>query len=142
MKAGGFDAVIGNPPGDGGLLRERTSLDHLRRRYARSASGKFDLTTQCRELGVRLTSATGFGMIVPNKFFHTGAAAHLRSLLAEKQLRHIIGLWRRAGLRWGDELLVNTGPPQGNRRRPELREVVGRAETSTVVTPCSCRLWC
>jgi len=91
MARGGFDADIGNPPWVMTAYHEKDTLDHLRRRY-KSATGKFDLYYLFVELGVRLISDTGLlGMIIPNKFFHTNAAANLRALLAEgRGIRSIV----------------------------------------------------
>ncbi len=90
--AGGFDVVIGNPPWlMAGYYMTDHSLEYLRHNY-RCARGKFDLYYPFIEQGWRLVSDNGFfGMIVPNKLFHTKAASHLRALLSEgKCIRRIV----------------------------------------------------
>jgi hypothetical protein len=81
----GFDAVIGNPPWLMAGYYVKDSMDHLKRRF-RAARGKFDLYYLFIEQGCRLLQVNGrFGMIVPNKFFHTSAAKELRQLLSESR---------------------------------------------------------
>jgi hypothetical protein len=82
MSAGGFDAVIGNPPWvmAGYVLGEE--IAGLKKTYI-SAYGKFDLYYCFLELSLRLVTESGMlGVIVPNKFFHAKAATNLRGLLA------------------------------------------------------------
>jgi hypothetical protein len=92
MEAGGFDAVIGNPPWlMAGYYMTHGTLAYLRHEF-RSATGKFDLYYPFVERGWGLLSPDGYlGMIVPNKFFHTKAGARLRSLLSEgRWVRRIV----------------------------------------------------
>ena len=83
---GGFDGVIGNPPWLMAGYYVKESLEYLRRKY-QSATGKFDLYYLFVERGYRLLSpnSSKFGMIIPNKFFHTKAASFLRRLLAAQK---------------------------------------------------------
>lgn len=100
MKRGGFDAIVGNPPWlmAGYYLPE--NLDYLRHRF-RSAQGKFDLYYLFIEQGCRLLSDDGlFGMIVPNKLFHTRAASSLRSTITKHK-------WIRSIVDFGDEQLFS-----------------------------------
>ena len=86
MKVGGFDAVIGNPPWLMAGYYLTDTLDYLRREF-KTAEGKFDLYYLFIEQGCRLVSSDGlFGMIVPNKFFHTKSASSLRVFLANAKL--------------------------------------------------------
>lgn len=81
MKAGGFDAVVGNPPWLMAGYYHPTEVDYLKENYA-SATGKFDLYYCFIEKGLKFVRQTGgFGLIVPNKFLHTKAAASLRKML-------------------------------------------------------------
>ena len=74
MAAGGFNAIITNPPWVMAGYYIGSEMDCLRREY-QSAEGKFDLYYLFIEKGLRLLSKAGrFGTIVPNKFFHTRAA--------------------------------------------------------------------
>jgi len=84
MDEGGFDVIIGNPPWlMAGYYANEAQIAHLQREYT-SATGKFDLYYCFIELSLKLLSENGiFGMIIPNKFFHTGAATNLRRLLIE-----------------------------------------------------------
>jgi hypothetical protein len=85
IAAGGFGCVIGNPPWLMAGYYVTDELDYLRSTY-RSAKGKFDLYYLFIEQGCRLLSEDGlFGMIVPNKFFHTRSASKLRDLMSESR---------------------------------------------------------
>ena len=89
-KKGGFDAVIGNPPWVMAGYYVGDELQYLTSHFE-SATGKFDLYYLFVELGVRLLNEKGrFGMIVPNKFFHTGAARALRRQLSSQCFLHSI----------------------------------------------------
>jgi predicted type IV restriction endonuclease len=83
MKAGGFDAVIGNPP----YVRIQGSpteqVDYFTGHY-RAATGNFDLYAVFVEKGYDLLSAGGrWGNILPSKFFRTDYGQGLRAFLAE-----------------------------------------------------------
>ena len=89
---GGFDAVVGNPPWlMAGYYLPEEALEYLRKRF-RSATGKFDLYYVFLEFSRELIRVGGrFGMIVPNKLFHTRAASTLRSLLSNtRQLESVV----------------------------------------------------
>lgn len=90
-RSPGFDAVIGNPPWLVAGYYAQNELDYLRATYE-SATGKFDMYYPFVEQGCRLLSTNGlFGMIVPNKLFHTQAASTLRSLLSHnKWVRRVV----------------------------------------------------
>ncbi|MBU2602574.1 MAG: N-6 DNA methylase [Actinobacteria bacterium] len=86
----GFDAVIGNPPWLMPGYWDKTPLDYLRVRYT-SSTGKYDMYYLFIERGLGLLCASGkLGLIVPNKFFHTGAARALRGLLGNEEGLHEI----------------------------------------------------
>ena len=81
MQAGGFDCVIGNPPWLMAGYYVGDEIEYMRQKF-RTAQGKFDLYYLFIEHGLSLASKRGrFGMIVPNKFFHTKAAMRLREIL-------------------------------------------------------------
>jgi hypothetical protein len=82
MKAGGFDAVIGNPPYVRIQGFPREQIAYLTNKYD-SATGNCDLYVSFIEQGYELLRPNGrFGMIVPNKFFRTDYGIGLRNLLA------------------------------------------------------------
>ena len=91
IAAGGFDAIIGNPPWLMAGYHLEKDVAHLRGKFV-SAHGKFDLYYLFLEAGLGLTKPSGrLGMIVPNKLFHTKAAGPLRGLFAQtKWLRQIV----------------------------------------------------
>jgi len=100
MKAGGFDAVIGNPPWLMAGYYVKEALDYFRSKF-KSAQGKFDMYYLFTEQGLRLASDHGvFGMIVPNKCFHTNAASELRVLLSKPK-------WIRSIVDFGDEQIFS-----------------------------------
>jgi len=86
FKAGGFDAVIGNPPWLMAGYYVGNSIEYLLKKFE-VATGKFDLYYVFIEKSLYLLSNDGyFGMIVPNKFFHTKAASQLRKLLSKEEI--------------------------------------------------------
>src|ERR1035437_7069913 len=85
MKAGGFDAVVGNPP----YIRiqgfPEDQVAYFVNNY-RAATGNYDIYVNFVERGLNLLSKTGrLGMILPNKFFRTDYGLGLRMLLDEQK---------------------------------------------------------
>lgn len=87
VKAGGFDAVIGNPP----YLRIQglqhyysDQIEYFQARYA-SALKRFDLYMLFLERGFLLLAERGWlGFICPHKFTHADYASQLRLFLARQ----------------------------------------------------------
>lgn len=95
MAAGGFDAVIGNPPYVRiQTLKESapTAADYLALNYRAASVGNYDLYVCFVERGRSLLNATGvLGFILPHKFFNAEYGQPLRALLAErKSLRSVV----------------------------------------------------
>jgi hypothetical protein len=88
--AGGFDAVLGNPPWGQKAIRISDDMKrYLRRRYPSSA-GIFDLFRPFVELGVRLTRRGGrFGMVLPDIILLKDYPQTRRYLLGELALQRI-----------------------------------------------------
>jgi len=85
MKAGGFDAVIGNPPYVRIQGFPRDQIDYFAKNY-RGAKGNFDLYVSFVEKGFSLLKPYGrLGKIVPNKFFKTDYGEGLREFLSENK---------------------------------------------------------
>ena len=83
FKAGGFDAVIGNPPYVRIQGFPREQIGYLTRKY-RSATGNCDLYVSFVERAFSLLGKNGrLGKIIPNKFFRTDYGVGLRGLLSE-----------------------------------------------------------
>ncbi len=85
MKAGGFNAIIGNPP----YIRiqgfPEDQIAYFGNNY-RAATGNYDIYVNFVERGLNLLSKTGrLGMILPNKFFRTDYGLGLRTLLGEQK---------------------------------------------------------
>ncbi|MCG2720605.1 MAG: N-6 DNA methylase [Thermodesulfovibrionales bacterium] len=83
MKAGGFDAVIGNPPyvRIQTLLREQ--VDYFNHTY-QSATGNYDIYALFVEKSLSLLKESGIhGFIMPHKFFQASYGEGLRKLIAE-----------------------------------------------------------
>jgi hypothetical protein len=87
MQAGGFDAVIGNPP----YIRIQTmkewaplEVEFYKQRYQAAGKGNYDIYVVFVEKGLSLLNPHGrLGFILPHKFFNSRYGAPLRSLLAE-----------------------------------------------------------
>ncbi len=95
MKAGGFDAVVGNPP----YVRIQTmrdtqpeALEYFGLRYASAAKGNYDIYVIFAERALALLNKAGrLGYILPNKFFSAEYGIPLRTLLSNgKHLKHIV----------------------------------------------------
>ncbi len=86
MAAGGFDAVIGNPP----YIRIQTlkewaplEVEFYKERYRAAGKGNYDIYTVFVERGLELLKRTGrLGFILPHKFFNAQYGEPLRSLIA------------------------------------------------------------
>jgi hypothetical protein len=86
MGAGGFDAVIGNPP----YIRIQTmkewaplEVELYKRRYVSASKGNYDIYVVFVEKGLSLLNPQGrLGFILPHKFFNAQYGEPLRGLLA------------------------------------------------------------
>jgi len=89
MKAGGFDAVIGNPP----YVRQETLKEqkkYFETHYA-VYQGTADLYAYFIERGISLLRPKGlFSFIVANKWLRTNFGRQLRNFLLTKQIEEII----------------------------------------------------
>lgn len=95
MKAGGFDAVIGNPP----YIRIQAmqewapvEVDFYKRAYNSASAGNYDIYVVFVEKGLSLVREQGrLGFILPHKFFNAQYGQPLRSILSKgKHVRHIV----------------------------------------------------
>jgi hypothetical protein len=67
MKAGGFDAVIGNPPWGQKEIADNENMKNYTWQHFPSSKGIYDLFRAFVERGIRLTSNCGmFGMVLPD----------------------------------------------------------------------------
>ena len=86
MKAGGFDAVIGNPP----YVRIQTmqesdaeSVEYLNQNYAAAKRGNYDIYVCFVERGLKLINKNGtLGFILPHKFANSEYGEPLRDIIA------------------------------------------------------------
>jgi type I restriction-modification system DNA methylase subunit len=89
MQAGGFDAVIGNPPYVRiQTLKEWTPLEveFYKHQYIAAIKGNYDLYVLFVEKGLSLLNERGYlGFILPHKFFNAKYGEALRGLLAKGQ---------------------------------------------------------
>jgi len=114
MKAGGFDAVIGNPPYVllQGELRDDLQLEYYRKSYP-AASYKIDTYHLFLDKGTRLTKPKGvFSMITPSNYLTNNFLAPLRKYLLEStQIDHVLVLDRPvfAGVSVDTAILVVNG---------------------------------
>lgn len=89
MAAGGFDAVIGNPP----YVRIQNmkewapiEVELYKEHYAAASKGNYDIYVVFVEKGLSLLNETGrLGFILPSKFLTTDYGAALRDQLAESK---------------------------------------------------------
>jgi hypothetical protein len=89
LAAGGFDAVVGNPP----YIRIQSlrdtnpkAADYLSKNYVSSRTGNFDIYVCFVERGFSLLRRGGrFGFILPNKFLQTDYGVSLRELLLKEK---------------------------------------------------------
>ena len=95
FQAGGFDAVIGNPP----YIRIQTMQDSqpqevefFSRAYKSASEGNYDIYVIFVERGLQLLNKSGRqGFIIPNKFFRTDYGESLRRVLSnEKAVSKIV----------------------------------------------------
>jgi predicted type IV restriction endonuclease len=95
MAAGGFDAVIGNPP----YIRIQTlndtqpeAVEYFGRQYGAAAKGNYDIYVLFIEKGLALLNRSGIaGYICPHKFFNAKYGEPLRAQLAAgKHLSHLV----------------------------------------------------
>ena len=95
MKAGGFDAVIGNPP----YIRIQAmqewapvEVEFYKRAYTSASAGNYDIYVVFVEKGLSLLRQKGrLGFILPHKFFNAQYGQPLRSILSNgKHVRHIV----------------------------------------------------
>jgi type I restriction-modification system DNA methylase subunit len=95
MKAGGFDALIGNPP----YIRIQAmqewapvEVEFYKRAYKSASAGNYDIYVVFVEKGLSLLREKGrLGFILPHKFFNAQYGQPLRSILAkDRHVRHIV----------------------------------------------------
>ncbi|MDE2636315.1 MAG: Eco57I restriction-modification methylase domain-containing protein [Chloroflexota bacterium] len=90
MAAGGFDAVIGNPP----YVRQETlgkEFKDYAKRHFETYAGTADLYTYFIERGVKLLNDKGlFGIIVANKWMRARYGKPLRTWLKKQAIREIV----------------------------------------------------
>ncbi len=90
MAAGGFDAVIGNPP----YVRQETlgkEFKDYAKRHFETYAGTADLYTYFIERGVKLLNDNGlFGIIVANKWMRARYGKPLRQWLKKQAIREIV----------------------------------------------------
>jgi len=95
VKAGGFDAVIGNPP----YIRIQTmkewapvEVEVYKQSYTAASSGNYDIYVVFVEKGLNLLNKNGrLGFILPHKFFNAQYGEPLRRLLAKgRHLSHVV----------------------------------------------------
>ncbi len=91
MRAGGFDAIVGNPP----YIRIQTmkewapqEVEYLKEAYISAKKGNYDIYVVFVEKGLELLNEEGrLSFILPHKFFNAKYGESLRGLLA--QGRHL-----------------------------------------------------
>ena len=95
MKAGGFDAVIGNPPYIRIQMMKEwapTEVELYKKLYRSAASGNYDIYVVFVEKALSLLNKSGkMGFILPHKFFNAQYGEGLRGIISKgKHLSHVI----------------------------------------------------
>lgn len=87
LRAGGFDAVVGNPPY--GMVSDQTLREYFESRYE-TTEGRFDNYELFIERGIKLCRTKGLlGLIVPSPLLSNLYARKLRRFLLGKSIREI-----------------------------------------------------
>ena len=85
MKAGGFDAVIGNPPYIRVDNLDDRDKGYYKNKY-KSPKGKYDIYYLFIEKSLKLISYKGvFGFIIPNRFCTADSGEYLREFITQKE---------------------------------------------------------
>ena len=100
LSAGGFDAIIGNPP----YIRIQTmkewaplEVEFYKTEYKSAATGNYDIYVVFVERALNLLNIRGtLGFILPHKFFNAQYGVALRSIISDG--RHLAGV-----IHFGDE---------------------------------------
>ena len=95
MKAGGFDAVIGNPPYIRIQMMKEwapTEVEFYKKKFISASKGNYDIYVVFVEQGLSLLNKNGLlGYILPHKFFNAQYGEPLRSVIAMgKHLKEIV----------------------------------------------------
>jgi hypothetical protein len=90
MQAGGFDAVIGNPPYIRiQTMKERapTEVELYKKLYKSASSGNYDIYIVFVEKGLSLLNKHGrLGFILPHKFFNAQYGREIREIISRGRL--------------------------------------------------------
>ena len=121
FAAGGFDAVVGNPPWGQkgiGLSRDRAAVEHLRAQFP-SCRGIFDLFRPFTELSLRLLRPGGrVGLVLPDILLLKNYEPTRRLLLDHSTLDAIDWWGRRfdgAVIDAATVIATRSAPPPGHR---------------------------
>jgi len=95
MQAGGFDAIIGNPPYIRIQMMKEwapVEVELYKTLYRSAASGNYDIYVVFVEKALSLLNKTGrLGFILPHKFFNAQYGEALRGIIAAgKHLAHVV----------------------------------------------------
>lgn len=93
-KAGGFDAVVGNPPW--GATLDNQSLEYLRVHFSRVVARMVDSYIYFIDQAIRLLKPSGYlGFIVPGTMLNQVDATPVRQLLSKHGPSHLINLGQK-----------------------------------------------
>ncbi len=141
MKAGGFDAVIGNPPYVlMQTLNEPASFEYLSS-YFKTAKYKIDTYHVFYERAISLTKQAGFiGYITPNTFLRNKHAIELRRLILEETNVEILRLFYykvfvAASVDTAIGILKKSVAPNKNQNVSVIRSVEADQQNVAVMQP-------
>jgi hypothetical protein len=125
MKAGGFDAVIGNPPW--GAQFSEPELEYLRLRYRRVITRMIDSYIYFIDQAVQLAKAAApIGFILPSTILNQVDAKAVRDLLLNRGLSTLINLGRDVfGTKVLNTSTILISKPRSNHDRFVLQNLSG-----------------
>ena len=126
IKAGGFDAVIGNPPWGGDIDRE---LKYFHFKYPATTQDHTDVFKLFIEAGIRLAQDNGFAsMIVPNTVLRQRRLRDVRQLLLKNSVLSVVDL--------GEDVFKGVVAPSCiyviRKRAPQVKHIIEARDLSRV----------
>lgn len=138
IPAGGFDAVVGNPPFQGQLAaataRDRASVEHLRRRFGHAVGPYVDTAALFLLVGLELAGDGGrVAMVQPQSTAAARDAAGVRAALAARA--RLVDLWAPADRLFAAQVQVCVPVLEVGVGEPEVPSWTGLVAATRGVPP-------